>query len=307
MTLWGPIVLIQLNTNFEWRSTMNKNLKIKKIDSLNGFKLDYLLEQKLIDIEQRIQNKEFSELFAQISEDTIKGIGISWSVPFHPYAKHIDVIANNSSFELMNHLLATTDPYDKTIISCYDHELEKIQLLEQFQFKLFRKTYIETYEISSLLERLKHEQTAQTLTPLREILKNPTLEQNLFTLLKYNYEQTHLDSPAKDVPWQTWKKILLEDTPDFNWSFVAVENNKVEAYIFLHPISSEHYEIGWIGLNNPTNLLPILKHQLIQLQRQNVKTVEFEIDTTNHMSWQFATLLQLDKKKSWNTYYLDNL
>ena len=58
-------------------------------------------------------------------------------------------------------------------------------------------------------------------------------------------------------------------------------------------------------MNYPTNLLPILKKQLIQLQSQGVKTIEFEIDTTNHMAWQFAELLQLEKKKSWNSYYLE--
>lgn len=284
---------------------MNKNLTIKKIDNINGFKLDYALEQKLIDLEWRIQSKKFSELFAQISEDTIKGIGISWSNPFHPYAKYIDVIANDSSLELMNHLLTATATHDKIILSCWDYELEKIQLLKQFEFKLFRKTYMETYEISSLLKQLEQEQSTQTLIPLLEILNEPTLEQTLFKLLKYNYEQTHLDNPAKDVPWQTWKGILLDDTPDFNLSFVSVEENNILAYIFLHPISPDHYEIGWVGMNNPTNLLPILKQQLIQLQRQGVKTVEFEIDTTNHMAWQFAALLQLEKKKGWNSYYVE--
>lgn len=284
---------------------MNTNLTIKKIDNINDFKLGYTLKQKLTDLEWRIQSKKFSELFAQISEDTIKGVGISWTSPFHPYAKYIDVIANDSSYELMNHLLAATATYDKIILSCWDHELEKIQLLKQFQFKLFRKTYIETYEICPLLKQLEQEQSTQTLIPLLEILKEPTLEQNLFKLLKYNYEQTHLDNPAKDVPWQTWKEILLDDTPDFNLSFVAVEENKVLAYIFFHPVSQDHYEIGWVGENNPTNLLQILKQQLIQLQRQGVKTVEFEIDTTNHMAWQFAALLQLEKKKSWNSYYLE--
>ena len=184
---------------------MNTNLVIKKIDNINDFILDHTLKQKLTDLEWRIP-KAFTELYAQISEDTIKGIGISWTSPFHPYAKYIDVIANDSSFELMNHLLAATTQ-DKIILSCWDYELEKIQLVKQFQLKLFRKTYMETYEINALLKRLEQEQAAQTLTPLLEILNKPTLEQNLFKLLKYNYKQTHLDNPEKDVPWQSWKEI----------------------------------------------------------------------------------------------------
>ncbi|MGN7479533.1 hypothetical protein ACTHOQ_17010 [Solibacillus silvestris] len=284
---------------------MNKNLTIEKIDNIHDFKLDYELKQKLIDLEWRIQTKKFYELFAETSEDTVKGIGISWTSPFHPYAKYIDVIANNSSYELMNHLLTDTSAHDRIILSCWDQDLEKIQLMKHFHFRLFRKTYMEAYEISPLLKQLEQEQAAQTLIPLFEILNDPILEQDLFQLLKYNYEQTHLDNPAKEVPWQTWKEILLEDTPDFNLSFAVIEENNVMAYIFLHPVSQDHYEIGWVGEHNPTNLLPILKQQLIQLQRQGVKTVEFEIDTTNYIAWQFAELLQLENKKSWNSYYVE--
>jgi len=283
---------------------MNTNQTIQKIDTINDFKLDDTLKQKLAELEWRFQFNNFTELFAQISADTVTGIGMSWTSAFHPYAKYIDVIAKNAADELMNHLLAGTATHDKIILSCWDYELEKIQLLKQFQFKLFRKTYMETYEISTLLEQLEQEQSTHTFIPLLEILNEPTLEQNLFQLLKSNYEQTHLDNPVKDVSWQTWKEILVDDTPDFHLSFVAVKENNVTAYIFLHPISTDHYEIGWVGMKNPTNLLPILKQQLIELQRQGVKTVEFEIDTTNHMAWQFAALLQLEQKKSWNSYYL---
>lgn len=284
---------------------MSINQTIQKIDTINDYKLDNTLKQKIAELEWRFQSNNFTELFAQISADTVTGIGMSWTSAFHPYAKYIDVIANNAADELMNHLLAGTATHDKIIFSCWDYELDKIQLLQQFQFKLFRKTYMETYEISSLLKQLEQEQSAQTLIPLLEILNEPTLEQKLFQLLKSNYEQTHLDNRVKDVPWQTWKEILVEDTPDFHLSFVAVEENNVMAYIFLHPISPDHYEIGWVGMKNPTNLLPVLKQQLIELQRKGVKTVEFEIDTTNDMAWQFAALLQLEQKKSWDSYYLD--
>lgn len=284
---------------------MIKNQSIQKIDNITDFKLDDTLKQKITDLEWRLQSNHFSELFAQISQETIKGIGMSWSNSFHPYAKYIDVIANDASFELMNQLLASTATQDKIILSCWNYEIEKIQLLKQFQFKLFRKTYMETYEISPLLNQLEQVQSTQTLMSLLDIVNVAILEQNLFQLLKNNYEQTHLDNPAKDIPWQTWKEILVDDTPDFHLSFVAVEENNVMAYIFLHPISPDHYEIGWVGMKNPINLLPILKQQLIELQRQGVKTVEFEIDTTNHMAWQFAELLDLDQKNSWNSYYLN--
>lgn len=104
---------------------MNTNQTIQKIDTINDFKLDDTLKQKLAELEWRFQSNNFTELFAQISADTVTGIGMSWTSAFHPYAKYIDVIAKDAADELMNHLLAGTATHDKIILSCWDYELEK--------------------------------------------------------------------------------------------------------------------------------------------------------------------------------------
>ena len=67
-----------------------------------------------------------------------------------------------------------------------------------------------------------------------------------------------------------------------------------------------HYEIGWVGHKETGDLLPLLKQALIGLHNKNVKSVEFEIDSTNYMTWQFAELLDFNTKKSWNSYIIVN-
>lgn len=53
-------------------------------------------------------------------------------------------------------MLIVQAPYDRIIFSCWENNSEKIKLLHQFPFQLFRKTYMENYEISILLEKLNN-------------------------------------------------------------------------------------------------------------------------------------------------------
>lgn len=106
------------------------------------------------------------------------------------------------------------------------------------------------------------------------------------------------------MAWQTWKDSFINDSPDLQLSFTVMENNRITAFIFLHPVNDDHYEIGWVGNQSNTNLLPILKQQLNQLCDKGIKTVEFEVDTTDYNAWQFAEILDLNTKLSWNSYIL---
>ncbi|MER2154037.1 MAG: hypothetical protein ABS917_07595 [Solibacillus sp.] len=276
---------------------------IIKIDNLTQYKIDTHLIESLKNVQWRIQSNNYNELIAEVLDDTVKAIGMSWNNPNHPFAKYIHVSGTVSN-ELMNELLIHQPPHDRIIFSCWENELEKIQLIQQFQFQLFRKTFMENYMINDLLQKLKVMEEPGLMVPLEQILKQPNLEEDLFKLLKYSYEHTHLHNPAKEVAWQTWKDSFINDSPDLQLSFTVMENNRITAFIFLHPVNDDHYEIGWVGNQSNTNLLPILKQQLNQLCDKGIKTVEFEVDTTDYNAWQFAEILDLNTKLSWNSYIL---
>ena len=276
---------------------------IIKIDNLTQYKIDTHLIESLKNVQWRIQSNNYNELIVEVLDDTVKAIGMSWNNPNHPFAKYIHVSGTVSN-ELMNELLIHQPPHDRIIFSCWENELEKIQLIQQFQFQLFRKTFMENYMINDLLQKLKVMEEPGLMVPLEQILKQPNLEEDLFKLLKYSYEHTHLHNPAKEVAWQTWKDSFINDSPDLQLSFTVMENNRITAFIFLHPVNDDHYEIGWVGNQSNTNLLPILKQQLNQLCDKGIKTVEFEVDTTDYNAWQFAEILDLNTKLSWNSYIL---
>ena len=284
---------------------MSTSTTIKKIKQLDPFNLDDRLKNSLEDVYWRIQGNHFNELYADMINDSINAIGISWSSPFHPRAKYIDFTPNVSD-ELLRILLSLSSPHDRIAFSCWETEIEKIERIKPFQFQLFRKTYIEKYDVVDLLQKLAHIETISDCKSLSEILGKPHLEKELFNLLKENYKKTHLDNPEIDVDWEKWKEILLDDTPDLELSIVVLHNNHVASYIFLHPEDETHYEIGWVGQKETGDLLPLLKQALIGLHNKNVKSVEFEIDSTNYMTWQFAELLDFNTKKSWNSYIIVN-
>lgn len=96
--------------------------------------------------------------------------------------------------------------------------------------------------------------------PLEQVLRQLPLKEELFEFLKHSYEQTHLHNPAKEEHWKTWKDKLLDDAPDLQLSYMKMENNHVIAFIFLHPVDGEYYEIRWVSQQGNTNLLPILKN-----------------------------------------------
>ena len=205
-------------------------------------------------------------------------------------------------------LLHTISPQEHVIYSCWNDDNATLELLQNWDFQLFRKTSMETYNIIDLLVKMPTPPSSATLLSLEEVLQHPKQTEALFQLVKLNYEKTHLHNRVKEMPWQMWKKELLEDTPDLQLSYIALKENEVVAYIFLHPSSATEYEVGWVGTSIDFDLHIILSKQLHKLKENGILNVAFEVDTTDFHASQFMNLLTLSEKKSWNSYiYKPNL
>lgn len=278
-------------------------MNIIKLARVDLYKVDEQLKNSLNDIYWRIEGNHYEHLFAELEGERIISLGVSWRNANHPHANYIH-FSSNASQALLSKLLITQAPHDRIVFSCWENEQQKIKLLQSFSFQLFRKTYMETYEISALLEKLNNVAASRALLPLKQLLNEPSLEESLFKLLKHNYEQTHLHNPVQIKDWSIWKEELLEDEPHLELSYIALEHNEAAAYIFVHPVNEQHYEIGWVGQKGNINLLPILKKQLIDLQNIGVTNVSFEVDTTDYNAWQFADLLDVQSTVSWDSYIL---
>lgn len=287
---------------------MYNNELIIQLTHTIDYKFSDELEEALKDIQWRLNSNKFLELFAEIEGKTIIGIGISWLNAFHPHAKYIRVVSSYSSHALMENLLQKISPQEHVIYSCWSDENTTLQHLENWDFQLFRKTYMDFYNVNELLAKMPMHHSSATFLTLEEVLQQPKLVEALFQLVKLNYEKTHLHNRVKEMTWQMWKEDLLEEAPDLQLSYIALEQNEVVAYIFLHPSNNTAYEVGWVGTSTDFDLHIILRKQLHKLKENGILNVVFEVDTTDFHASQFSALLTLNEKKSWNSYmYKPNL
>jgi hypothetical protein len=275
---------------------------MKKVENLHGLKLQEDVITMLQPIFWRIEQGKYRELFIEENEQLVTGVGVSWSNSMHPTAKYINVSSIHEGDELLHSLLKEVKPFNKVVSYCYESNNASIQLLEKYGFQLFRKTYEVSYSIAEIVNKLSNIDEEIVTTPLVEIQKNDRLTEQLFRLLKLNYEQTHLHNEASDLPWQEWQKLLYEDNPHLQFSKIVVQEGQVVGYIFIHPISETVFEIGWVGKSIDFPLINVLKQQILELQAAGYTMVGFEIDTTDYFAYEFADFLQLGQKESWNSY-----
>lgn len=277
---------------------------ITKLKNLENFTLHPSLHNLVQSILPRIHSGKFVELFVEHENNVIHGMGISWANAAHPTAKYIQFRTLVESSRLLDSLLTTASPFNKIIAFYASDDLAEINMLENHGFRLFRKTYEENYRIVGLIRQLKTKAAVPFMIPLKDALDDSQIEKELFLLLKEIYEQTHSLNEAKDVPWQIWRNRLLEDDPDVQVSKVILQNNRVAGYSFIHPIDENHCEVGWLGKTGNIDLFPVLKTQLLELKEMGLLTVGFEVDTTDHIAYELAELLELEQKASWNSYML---
>ncbi|MFG3611542.1 hypothetical protein [Rummeliibacillus stabekisii] len=264
--------------------------KIIQVDKIESQYLNQRIIEGLKKMNGRINSNNYEELFVALKDSSIEGFGISWTNSNHPTAKYIDFCSAIPIPQLMERLLKYSAPHNKVILSCWEDEIDKIEIAKESGFSVFRKTYMERYSIKYIINRLQATPIPHTGYSLREVLKDARLTEDLFHLLKHNYEQTHLANEAKDVSWELWREKLLND-------------NQISAYMFLHKTEDCHYEVGWMGKRRHVDILPrLLKKQLIDLEAEGIQTVEFEIDTTDYFAYEFCEILNLKNKKSWDSF-----
>lgn len=275
---------------------------LTQVQSLDDYTYHPDIIYKVKHLVKRIRTKRYLECFISHQNQQITEMGISWTNAMHPTAKYIQVVSLRSGQEIVNRLQALEAPFTKVIASCSSEAAKEIARLEHAGFTLFRKTYEETFAITSVLPMMADRPLDAKIVSLAEMINDPNLEKDLFTLVKRNYEQTHLANEAADVPWTEWRDLLMNDDPDLTGSKVAIEGTKVVAYIFLHPITETHCEVGWIGTRGERDIEALLKVQLQDLRSRGFQTIGVEIDTTDHFAYQLAELFRLDGLPSWNSY-----
>lgn len=285
--------------------------QIRQVQDIDLSTLMDELRLQLEEVKLRIEKKAFHQLFILEKDDEIIGLSLSWLNSFHPEAKYVRVYTTAACTEtnwptaLYEQLFKDTYPQKQLIFSCWDEKKDAISFMEKQGFKLFRKTYMPDLEVRALLQQMPTVPTFKQYESLNNVLQNNEKKQVFLTQLKENYENTHLHNPVQTYTWQQWGEILLDDEPDLEYSYVVFIGAQVVAYILLHKLGN-YYEVGWIGFQGNTDdewkLTALFKTQMELLQREGIKKVSIEIDTTDNSAFSLFSFLDFKQFPSWNSY-----
>lgn len=152
------------------------------------------------------------------------------------------------------------------------------ELLLDRGLRFIRKTEVITF-LPQKREMLNIDRKVKAIS---EITNEPILMTSLIELCKKIYTETHLDNPVDDFSLAKWESIIMEDLNEEN-SYVVIGGNKVIAFSLMHQGEENHWELGWIGVENRSEiyLLDLLiTMQLRDATNLGVVEIEKEVDST---------------------------
>ena len=288
------------------------NWQIEKVDTLEAVQLGDDLLEKTSTISNILKSQKYEYLFAAKKEHQVIGIGVGWLNEFHPTAMYFRIYVSDQAQDgqkiadaLFQQIKLATVQQDKWIWAGWESDESMRTFLIRNGFRLMRKTYMPTLQISDVQQYLINAEQADNCISLKELLNNPAMKQSFFTLLKETYTATHQVNPVKHYSLKEWENILLNDEPDLEHSLICQENQRIEGYIMMHRVDSRHYEVGWLGVSDstePTLLRGLLKRQLESLSEEGVETLELELDTTDWHAMKLFNFLDFENHKAWETY-----
>ncbi|WP_227396034.1 hypothetical protein [Jeotgalibacillus aurantiacus] len=291
------------------------NITIEKINQSHIEDCSKSLHLNLIEFDWLLK-RTYHRVFGVKKGSEFTAIAFTWRNEFHPHAEKINIFADETiGSETINELIGKLIHYtpditaDHFVCSVMSDETMIIDTLKKNQFQLMRKTYMPTWKVSVLLEKLEALDTVtRGLYSLDEILQNDDRKPSFIQLLKSDYTHSHLVSPVAERSLIEWEELLLDGEPDLQNSLVYMEDDVIRGYISLYPAGNKHYEFGWIGSLQkeiPIEVLRgILKEQLIRLKNKGVQTVEVEVDSTDLLAFSLFSFAHFEGEHSWDSYKL---
>ncbi len=282
--------------------------KIRKDDMTKN------LQQQVKSILPKINAGDYRQIIEADSDEHIVALGLSWKNPFHPSAEYLRIYLDEDlkdqadvQRQLLTHLEKNpSSTADRLIYSLMNDQVKTLSTLKSNGYELIRNTCEPALTVAECLSQIETSAHSSVLT-YGEMMKDPQLKNEFFTLLKRNYEATHLVNPAADLTLSEWMSLLLDEQPDWNLSLVGLTDGSVSSYITIFPPENEGVEIAWMGLRTeiPTarlELQQLFKKQLELLNQTGIRSIEAEIDTTDHYASALFSFIELGTLKSYDTY-----
>lgn len=243
-----------------------------------------------------IDNKMNKGIYSIDNEDGLVVLATTFQSTWHPYCIYVRLAYDFSRVNvdaLQSMIDGLKEQFDKPLFFLIDNRFESLdEVLLSRGFRSIRKTDVISIK-SQQSEMVTIERKGIAIS---EIITNPILMTSLFELCRRIYSETHLDNPVGDIVLSSWESVIMEDL-NAKYSYVVINENKVIAYSLIYEVDEQNWELGWIGVENPSemNLLDgIITLQIQDASKLGIITIEKEVDSTCPYSLHIAASLTFD-------------
>ncbi|MBE1554196.1 DUF2087 domain-containing protein [Sporosarcina limicola] len=195
------------------------------------------------------------------------------------------------------------DEFKKPLFFLIDDRSSRLsELLKKRNFQLIRKTEIVNIEPEKCC--LENDASQKEIETVSQIVNDPALLSSLIELCKKTYTETHVDNPVANLPNSSWEDVIMADLLNEN-SYVVLNGKRVIAFSLMYKGIEGCWELGWLGVDDGTDIYLldlILKQQLHDANEHNVSFIEKEVDSTCPYSLHVVQLLSYEVSETCYAY-----
>ena len=290
------------------------SIRIEQIREINREKMVPLLKlcfekESFLDM---LHSPNLQVAYAAYSEEELQGMIVAWVNTFHPHCMYVRLHSNPLYPEkkIQEKLFAIL--HDKINSPLQTSIWETAVGLRSFYkskgFKEIRRTYMPVISVKTIIPFITANADRFVVKSMGELVKNRLLFNKLITLVKRNYEHTHLDNPVAEMEDNSWGKMITADDVILDGSFIGLDTaeKNILAYSFLHTSEKKDTaELGWAGVHSPeanTLLRSLVFQQIKYAEKHNVQFIEGEFDTTDECAMSLLKVIPVSPSPAWITY-----
>lgn len=253
--------------------------------------------------------------YSALLNHKLVGILFAWKNTIHPNCIYFRILVNPLYHSLPIAELLLEKLETLTLVnlplqtSLWETSDSLLRIYRENGFSIIRKTYTPTLTLTKDIDLTECKQINYKKINLEEASANNLLMKKLTSLVRRNYEQSHLVNPVARLDYEQWQEFILADDVLKKHSYMFLDHGEILAYSFLHKSDLKgNLELGWCGANNVEHsyLIPqLVIHQAMDAIKLGYQTFSGEFDTTdkyasetlNHFPFAPApTLVTLQKK-----------
>uniref|UniRef100_UPI00046374E4 hypothetical protein n=1 Tax=Levilactobacillus namurensis TaxID=380393 RepID=UPI00046374E4 len=151
-------------------------------------------------------------------------------------------------------------------------------------FAIWRQTVEPMAKLASIT--VTRNATIQAVT-LAEVIANQSLKKQLLTWSLRQYQRVHAINPMAPTSVEKWSHLALPEALP-NAPVALIRQGKLVAYTFLFEDDPGVLTFAWMGAHRIDDLWALQEIQIKWAQRQGMKQLTGEFDSTDDLAWQTA-------------------